>query len=263
MTPMPPQPKKRRVPITLLVWLAGIASIVALGYIDNFFTHLKINVPFIGFVQFIAWLVTIGLTLYGFAVISRWILQRLFWTVGRRLFLSYVMIGVLPFFLFAILLAAILYLVAGVGTQANFRAERQASLGQLESLNAEYALQGRTPRGEKIEIYDSANGSDANLPEWLATNFSGIVLRKADAVLVVARQYPSEDGARTVVFAQPLDEAWEQQIEERGGMIVSQQIASREGEGFKINEGDKMFDRFGQRAVGFNRILFFDITEAN
>ncbi|HWW61060.1 MAG TPA: HAMP domain-containing protein, partial [Thermoanaerobaculia bacterium] len=260
---MPPPPKKRRVPITFLVWLTGVVSIVALGYIDGFFSRLRINIPFIGFVQFLAWLVTIGLTLYGFAVISRWILQRLFWTVGRRLFLSYVMIGVLPFFLFAILLAAILYLVAGVGTQANFRAERQASLGQLESLNEEYALQKRTPREEKVEIYDSANGSDANLPEWLATNFSGTVLRDGKPLHVVARQYPSEDGARTVVFVQPLDHAWEQEIEEHGGMIVSQQIGSREGEGFQINEGDKMFERFGQRAIGFNRILFFDITEAN
>src|SRR5215216_4333820 len=107
-SPMP-EPRKKRVPIALLVWLIGVGTIGALQYIDRIFDRFHIRLPLIGFVQFLAWLVTIGLTLYGFAVISRWILQRLFWTVVRRLFLSYVMIGVLPFFLFAILLVAILY----------------------------------------------------------------------------------------------------------------------------------------------------------
>jgi len=263
---MPPQPKKRRVPITLLVWLAGIASIVALGYIDNFFTHLKINVPFIGFVQFIAWLVTIGLTLYGFAVISRWILQRLFWTVGRRLFLSYVMIGVLPFFLFAILLIAMLYVVAGVASQAAYRMERQNTLGYLEILNADYATQNRRPRMDGLELYDTAAESGARLPAWLRTKtYSGIVLRDKQPLLVSARQYAWNGRPRAVVLALPIDERFAKQIEERGGMITATTIGSRDGknsDGINIRSDDAHFNEsFGKRAIDFDRIIFFETTE--
>ena len=38
----------------------------------------------------------------------------------------FIRLGVLPFFLFAILLGAILYVIAGVASDANFKAERQA-----------------------------------------------------------------------------------------------------------------------------------------
>ncbi|HVR39661.1 MAG TPA: SpoIIE family protein phosphatase [Thermoanaerobaculia bacterium] len=253
-------PRKFKVPTAFVVWLIGVSMITGIRFIDRILDRLHLYIPFLGFIEFIAWLVTIGLLLYGFAVLARWLLQRLFWTVGRRLLLSYVMIGVLPFFLFAILLAAILYLVAGVATQANFKAERQASIGQLESLNEEYALQGREPRVEKIEIYDSANGSNSNLPEWLeTTNFSGIALREKRPIIVVARNYPTENEMRTVTFVQPLDETWEQQLEERNGMVVSQQIVSREGEGFRISDGG--FRGFKRRAFRFNRIVFYDVTE--
>jgi len=75
------------------------------------------------------------------------------------------MIGVLPFFLFAILLSAILYLVAGVASQANFRAERQTSIGQLESWATEYGTQGKKPRTEEhLTILDTANDGGEQIP---------------------------------------------------------------------------------------------------
>src|SRR4051812_4696169 len=103
---VPPESKRRGISPAFLVWLTGIALIIVLHYVDVLLDEFNLSLGILNVFSFLGWLVVIALTLYGLAVISRWILRKLFWTVGRRLFLSYVMIGVLPFFLFAILLAA-------------------------------------------------------------------------------------------------------------------------------------------------------------
>jgi serine phosphatase RsbU (regulator of sigma subunit) len=260
---VPPETKRRGISPAFLVWLFGVAAIIAFEYFDRVLQHFNIDFKLLGFFSFLAWLIVIGLSLYGFAVITRWMLRQLFWTVGRRLFLSYVMIGVLPFFLFAILLLAILYVIAGVASQTMFRTERQSNLGVLEALNADYALQGRRPSIEGVEVYDSERPSALQLPRWLRTKaYSGLALRDGKPLLVSARQYPTEDdsGVRVVVLALPLDDRWEKSIEERGGMIVASTIGSREGEGISVR-GENAFGDFGDRAWGFNRVLFYDITE--
>ncbi|MBV8516740.1 MAG: SpoIIE family protein phosphatase [Acidobacteria bacterium] len=253
----PPEPKRRGVSPAFVVWLIGIGAIVLINYIQSLAERFHRSVPNLGVLEFFAWLLVCCLTLYGLALFTRWFLRKLFWTVGRRLFLSYVMIGVLPFFLFAVLLAAILYVIAGVASQQAFKAERQSSLGQLEALNADYALQGKRPRLDGIEIYDTADGSAKKLPEWLhETTYSGFALRAGVPLLVSSRQYPN---GRTVVLALPMNEQWERALEERGGMVVSTRLASQEGQGFNISEGD--FGDFTRRGVGWRRIFFYDITE--
>jgi serine phosphatase RsbU (regulator of sigma subunit) len=254
-----PVRQRSRVSAPLIVWLVAIGAIVVLYFIDRLIGALGWSIPLLDLFSFLAWLLVIGLTLYGLAVFSRWVLTKLFWTVGRRLFLSYVMIGVLPFVLFAVLLTAILYVIAAVASQATFKAERQASLGQLEALNTEYALQGTRPRMDGLEIYDTHDASGERLPEWLQSrSFSGFALRGDDPLLVSARQYPD---ARTVVLALPLDTRWARQIEDRGGMVVASGLASRERDGFSIGEDDADFSEFTDRGLAWGRILFFDITE--
>src|SRR6266446_5964180 len=83
----------------------------------------------------------------GGRLLVRWLMTALFWRVGRRLFLSYTLIGMLPFFLFAILLLTIGYMIAGVMSHAALRGERQASLGQLETAAFEYSFTGKRPAG--------------------------------------------------------------------------------------------------------------------
>lgn len=243
-----------------VLWLIAIGSIVFLEMADTALTKAWRNLFFVDLLSGLAWVLVIALTLWGCLVIARWILRKLFWRVGRRLFLSYVLIGVLPFFLFAVLLFAILVFLAGVGSQASFRVERQATLGHLETLNAEYALQGRRPRLPGVEIYDTADATGQQLPQWLqATSFSGFVGRGSDALLVSARRYP---GDRTVVFVLPMDERWAARIEDRGGMIVAARFAIRKGPGsFEIKEGEGDFSDFGRRGFAWDRIPFFDVTE--
>lgn len=259
----PTPARKRRLSPAFAVWLGGVGTIVVLGFVEDLLDRFDLSAPPLPFFAFLAWLVVIGLTLYGLALAIRYVLRQLFWTVGRRLFLSYFMIGVLPFFLFAILLVAILWVIAGVASQTTFKFERQSSLGQLEALNAEYALQGRRPRLTGVEVYDTEGPSGDQIPAWLgSTTYSGLALRGKEPLLVAARQYPMLDETpRVVVLALPLDMRWAKQIEERSGMIVTTSIASREREGFSIRDND--YREFAGRGLGWDRILFYDITEEN
>lgn len=251
--------ERRRLSPVFVLWIIAIGSIVFLEMADRTVTAVWKNLFFIDLLTVLAWILVVALTLWGLLVVARWILRKLFWRVGRRLFLSYVLIGVLPFVLFAVLLVAILAFLAGVGSQASFRAERQATLAHLEALNAEYALQDRRPRLAGVEIYDTADATGQQLPNWLqSTSFSGFVRRDNAALLVSARRYP---GDRTVVFVLPMDQRWATRIEQRGGMIVAARLATRKGPGsFEIREGEGNFDDF-ERGIAWGRVLFFDVTE--
>ncbi len=177
------------------------------------------------------------MTLYGIALMTRWLLLHLFWRVGRRLFLSYVMIGVLPFFLFGVLLLAIAYAIGGLMSQAALRGERQASLGQLETATLEYSMTGaKTAEAlPSLEIYDSAKHTDASLPDWLKKkSVSSIAYRDHQTLLVVSRHVTDRNGetTRSIVFVQPIDKNWVDAIYEKDGMIVR---VSDEKEGGKTH----------------------------
>lgn len=252
-------PKARRISPIFVIWVTSVAAIIILGYLDGLLDRFDRAFWPINVLAFFAWLVVIALTMYGFALLSRWLLRKLFWTVGRRLFLSYVMLGVLPFFLFAVILTAILYVIAGVASQAAFRTERRSSLGELESLNTEYALQGRRPTIDGVELYDTAEGSGAGLPRWLrGTTYSGFALRENEPLLVSARKYP---GGRTVALVLPLDERWSRQIEERSGMVVATRIAAKEREGLSFSGENADFENIGERGLQWGNIWFYEITE--
>src|SRR5437764_413464 len=222
----PQPPRKRRGARLFAIWAAALAVII----LDTVITRLlrPLHVPGLGifsFITFLASLLLIALTLYGFAVFVRWTLRKLFWRVGRRLFLSYVLIGMLPFFLFAILLLTIGYMICGVMTHAALRGERLTSLGQLETAAFEYSLTGKRPDGvtKSLEIYDTNNASGAKLPPWLkSTTFSGMVWRDGHAFLVASRQAAMQEGAalRSIVFAEPLDAEWIEQFQDKSGMTI-------------------------------------------
>ena len=149
-----PETRRRRASPALLLWLVGIVTIVFLEIVERTLDRIGRSFPLIGVIQFFAWLLVIGLTLYGLAIFVRWVLRNLFWTVGRRLFLSYLLIGLLPFFLMTILMITVAYMFAAVMTQAAVRAERQATLGQMESWAREYTITYRDRLAPNERVID-------------------------------------------------------------------------------------------------------------
>lgn len=257
--------KRRRIPPALLVWLVGIAIIITLHYADRLVeATLDRDLGILDIFSFFAWLLVIGLTLYGFAVITRWVLRKLFWTVGRRLFLSYLLVGVLPFFLMTILLMTVIYMFASVMTQAALRGERQATLGQMETWALEYATTGRRIKSglPTMELYDTATASGQKLPDWLRkTSFSGVVDRGSKPLLVAARQFPlDEERTRAVVLVQPLDQGWADQLAEKSRMIVSMAKAEDDGGGIKVRADDDSFKKVLAGNIG-TKIIWGDLAE--
>jgi serine phosphatase RsbU (regulator of sigma subunit) len=259
------KPRRRLSPV-LFLWLTSIVAIVVLEGVDNVLDRFGRSLALFGVIEFFAWLLFVGLTLYGCALIFRWLLRSLFWTVGRRLFLSYLLIGLLPFFLMTILLLTIGYMFAAVMTQASVRAERQATLGQMESWTLEYVVTGRKPAGAlpTLEIYDSEEGTGAQLPAWLrTTSFSGVVERNAEPLLVAARQFEGTP-PRAVVFVQPMDKNWSAQLYDRWRMTVRTGTAKSTkhapGEGnINITKSDGMGKVIGDN-IGRN-IIWGDLTD--
>ncbi|HEU4521188.1 MAG TPA: hypothetical protein VFT12_04240, partial [Thermoanaerobaculia bacterium] len=227
MTLPVPQPSRRPAGRpTFVIWAIALVVIVVYSQLAPVLERLGVPTTPLTVLSFFAWLIVIAITLYWITIAIRWTMRKLFWRVGRRLFLSYVMIGALPFLLVTVLLLAVGYMIAGVMSHAALRGERQATLGQMESWALEYGLTGKRPADTlpSLEIYDTSQGDANKLPEWLQTaSFSGMVRRKGQPLLVASRQFATTDGRapRTIVFIQPIDEHWVEQLEEKGGMIIT------------------------------------------
>jgi serine phosphatase RsbU (regulator of sigma subunit) len=272
----PPRPHTGR--RTIYVWAIALAYIVIYQQVVPFLRRWNMPTGFFTFMAFFAWCAIIAISLFWLAIAIRWTLRKLFWRVGRRLFLSYVMIGLLPFILMAILLLAVSYMIAGVMSHAALRGERQATLGQMESWALEYGLTGKKPADAlpSFEIHDTADTSGADLPDWLRkATFSGMVWRDNSPLLVCSRQFPDDD--RTVVFVQPLDANWARQLEDKGGMIITYQTGTKKekkaqnrrsgarisingskDEDYELDSDDAMKDLL--RRWSPNQILWADLT---
>lgn len=222
-------PTRRRL---VVIWLSSFATIVAAGWIENVLDGLHLRFPPLDWIAFLSWVVFFALSLWLITVAVRFVLRKLFWRVGRRLALSYFLIGVLPFIFFAILLAISGYLMAAILSQATFRNERQVQLQRLDQWNLEYALTGTKPGTglPSLEIYDSSDDSIATLPEWLRqSSFVGLATRSSQALFVSARRYERDDTSRSIVFVQPMDEAWTSALEQRTGMFTASSRVRAEG----------------------------------
>ncbi|HVS33775.1 MAG TPA: SpoIIE family protein phosphatase [Thermoanaerobaculia bacterium] len=276
MTAGDPQPVEHHVGRrSFVVWVVAVGALIGYQqFIKPICDRLGINTGVLSFLAFFGYLIVIAITLYWIAVAIRWTLRRLFWRVGRRLLLSYVMVGLLPFILMTILLLAVGYMIAGVMSHAALRGERQATLGQMESWSLEYGLTGRRPVDNltSLEIYDTAGRSGDSLPAWLREkSFSGMVWRDGQPAMVTSRQFTEEGDRRSIVFVQPLDEQWAEQLEEKGGMIITYD----RGEGFRSStatvntptssedykiETDKAWEQILRRGFAFNRVIWADPT---
>jgi len=264
-----PPPKRGRAGLLWLIWLGALIVLVLANALGDTLRDFGFPSLILVLVTFFAALVFTALCMYGFGVAVRWTLRKLFWRVGRRLFLSYVMLGVFPFFLFAILLLTIGYMMGGVMTHAALRGERQAFLGQMETAAREYGMTGRRPADalKSLEIYDTATASADKLPNWLKeTTFSGMAWRDDVPLLITARQFPRpNEAARTVVFVQPMDDEWVAQLEDRSGMTVRVGTTTkgrrpRRTGGVHVSvDGDDDTEDLVYRSA-FRKIVWFDAT---
>src|SRR3954447_8938056 len=81
----PEPPRKRRGARLFAIWAVALAVIVFDTIMARALRPLHFPVGIFSFTTFLASLLLIALTLYGFAVFVRWTLRKLFWRVGRRL----------------------------------------------------------------------------------------------------------------------------------------------------------------------------------
>jgi len=277
-TPLPveraPEPKRSGSGGTLfLVWFLSLAILI----IDQWvlLPFFRAAAALIYLTSFFACLVFFALTMYGFAVALRWTLRKLFWRVGRRLFLSYVLIGVLPFFLFAVLLMTVVYMIAGVMTQAALRGDRQSTLGAMESQAYDYGITGKRPASAppSLEIYDTATKNGNTVPEWLrGASYSGLLWRESGPVLVASHLFSRDDGQplRNVIFVQPIDRTFNDSVEEKSGMTVrvfaeTHKMDPKSGKYTSVHVGNASDDSDDVRDLILSnigrKIIWFDVTE--
>jgi HAMP domain-containing protein len=220
------------------LWLASLAAIVVVAVVEAVLRSFDLRFAPLGIVSSLGWIVFVATSIYWIGVAVRFLLRRLFWRVGRRLALSYLLIGGLPFLFFAILFVVITYTVAAVLSQAQFRTERAWFVSKMDQWNLEYAVGGERPAAAlgSMEVYDSAKGSAKDLPEWLAgRSFNGLVRRDKGFAIVSSRVYGARNGSRVVALVQPLDQEWRDYIFETNGMRISYALASESGHGGKGN----------------------------
>ncbi len=242
-----------------VVWLVALATIIAADQIERILSNFHLRFPPLGVVSFVAWVALCALTLYLLTVAVRFVLRKLFWRVGRRLALSYFLLGALPFVFFAVLVLVSGYLMAAVLSQASFRNERQNMLEKLDQWNLEYALTNKRPASAlpTLEIYDSSDGSVAKAPAWLRrTSFIGLASRNSQAVFISGRRFETGGKGRTIVFVQPLDAHWTSELEQRTGMMTSPSQARATGEKPRHgtvqlgDDGEPMNFELDEKAVG-------------
>src|SRR5205807_5623481 len=84
------------------------------------------------------------------------------------------------------------------------------------------------------------------LPPWLkSTTFSGMVWRDNEAFLVASRQSAREGAEpRTIVFVEPLDSEWTEQLQDKSGMTVRMSVegASKSRRGLSVSKNNHSFN---------------------
>jgi serine phosphatase RsbU (regulator of sigma subunit) len=222
-----------------VIWISAIAAVILESRLSQSLGKVNRYLPGLEILQTLSWIVVIALGVWWITLFGRYLLRKLFWRVGRRLLLSYLFVGALPFVIFFVLLLAMGYVMGGALSRAAVRSERQATLVRMDRWNLEYSLSGKLPKGEGagVEVFDSAKGKMAT-PDWLRNrSFSGIAARAGQAVFVSSRVYVLDEKPRTITLVLPIDDAWSADVQERAGFTVANFVswddpdAERSGEG--------------------------------
>ncbi len=267
----------------LVIWFAAIAAVIVEWKVSDLLDAGGRYLPGLEFASVLTWITVITLGVYWLALFFRFLLRRLFWRVGRRLLLSYVFVGALPFLIFAALLVFMGYLMGAALSMTAVRSERQATLVRMDRWNLEYSLSGRMPKGEGdgVEVYDTSKGK-TDIPEWLFNrSFSGIAARGGEAAFVSSRVYLLDGKPRTITLVMPMDQAWGADVQERAGFAVANFVSWDDPDGdpattrrgttidihgkrtdFRASSDDDDVDAFLSRNISPRTVLWGDKSGA-
>lgn len=255
----------------LTLWVIALCVMLVGDWLESLLDSMDRSLFLLSLITFGARVLFIFFSAFLVVLAIRWMLRRLFWRVGRRLALSYFLIGVMPFVLFAILMLVIGYCIAGVLSQTTFRIERLNALARMNQWNLEYELTGERPAGalSSLEVYDSRDASGAKMPKWLRSRtFHGLASRGDEILLVSAKVYQLDGKRRAVTLAQPVNDEFIADLRARSGMSILPTVAQTRREkvgdvhvGVRVKGDDERFEEFTASTL-FRRgeILWFDIN---
>jgi serine phosphatase RsbU (regulator of sigma subunit) len=230
-----------------VVWISAIAAVILEAKVSQLLGAADRYLPGLDFLQVLSWIIVCVLGIWWAALFFRFLLRKLFWRVGRRLLLSYLFVGALPFVIFALMLLAMGYVMGGALSRASVRSERQATLVRMDRWNLEYSLSGKLPKGEGagVEVFDTAKGK-TDTPDWLRNrSFSGIAARADRAVFVSSRVYVLDGKPRTITLVLPIDDGWSADVKERAGFTVANFVSWEEPDAERSGAGAR-----GSKAAG-------------
>jgi serine phosphatase RsbU (regulator of sigma subunit) len=155
------------------------------------------------------------------ALAARWTWRRLTYRVGVRLLISYLLIGVTPFALFAGLALVLGYVLVGQYTGARVASEMDQLEGRLAARVARAMhelMEGRSDRAREILQDDSGESQQGMHEEWLLAEQSREWRSPGAAKLPVPR-WVAEGGWRGEVVDG--EAAYLAAVERRGGKVAA------------------------------------------
>jgi len=273
---------------TILIWAVSLAVVICVRQVERGLARFDRELPWLSILSFFGWLALLAISFYWITSAIRFVLRRLFWRVGSRLALSYFLTGVLPFALFAILMAFVSYLVAGVLSQTALRTEQHETLAKLDEHNLLYAIRGQPADDlpKSVKLYETSSLKKGELPVWLLREpFSGMVARGSETFFVSSKRYDTSSKRKQVVLVLPLAGEWVTALESKNGMMLALRRAeasdgkkkprgirvqgkkagewsTEAGEGFEIDDdgdGEDIGD-FLKRAWSWGKVVWFDVS---
>lgn len=260
---------RRILGIALILALLGPLLILAGSFLER---ELLVQLGADCLVLAVLWLVFFAL---------RRLFQKLLFRVGNRLFVSYLLIGLVPVLLIFLLAGVLLYLLTGQLAVRRVEREMQAAVGELRATaaamsgelelgadaaarRAAFARHSHSLPGRGWAMRPLTGGIDGEgpleaallLPEGRVHTSFEAVGRLAGTHFLAVVAPPTSAGS--LIVYQRIEPELRQEIERRGGLSLSfpQALAAsaQEGQPFQLDIGDKSMqfridpDQAGQKA---------------
>jgi serine phosphatase RsbU (regulator of sigma subunit) len=235
-----------------LALLAGIL-LVNLGGEDGFLELVKV----LGVLTLV-----VAIPVFGVSAL-RHLLRGLLWRVGSRLFVSYLLIGVLPLFLVAGLILAALFILAGQSGARRAETRLLARLDALEAKASEFAGRERARRPEAATGSGSFDGW-ALVPATGAAEGDGPLGTKLGKVAVPGAGLRAvvRSGGKTFLLAARRTKAGTLYLYRSAGTALEDELSAEAGLNvrFGVGKTEETDDATASQAEGGKRGLTITST---